>query len=45
MNGREIGLIPVAVRCAFYSHMIVGIAGLNPAEGMDVRHLCLVCVV
>ena len=25
--------------------LIIGIAGHNPAEGMDVRLLCLVCVV
>ena len=41
MNGREIELIPMAVRCAFYGRMIVGIAGSNPAEGVDVLLLCL----
>jgi hypothetical protein len=27
------------------SRLIAGIAGSNPAEGMDVRLLCLMCVV
>jgi hypothetical protein len=44
MNGRETEPIPMAVRCAFYGRMIVAIAGSNPAEGMVVRHLCLMCV-
>jgi hypothetical protein len=33
--------IPVAVR----SRLTAGIVGSNPAEGMDVRVLCLLCVV
>jgi hypothetical protein len=41
MNGRETEPVPMAVQCAFYGRMIVGIAGLKPAEGMDVSHLCL----
>jgi len=45
MNGREIEPIPMAVRCAFYGRIIVGIAGSNPPKGMEVRHLCLMCVV
>ena len=45
MNGRESEPIPIAMRCAFYGRMIVGIAGSYPAEDMNVRHLCLMCVV
>ena len=37
----------MAVRSTTYasSLLIAGIAGSNPAEGMDVRYLCLLCVV
>jgi len=34
----------VAVRSVAYV-LTAGIAGSNPAEGMDVRFLCLLCVV
>ena len=39
--------IPVAVRSNSYvcGRFIAGIAGSNPAEDMDVRLLCLLCVV
>ena len=45
MNGREIEPIPIALPCTFYGRMIFGIEGLKPAEGMDVLHLCVMCVV
>jgi hypothetical protein len=37
----------VAVRSKAWvcGHLSAGIAGLNHAEGMDVRLLCLLCVV
>jgi hypothetical protein len=40
-------LISVAVRSEAYvcRCFTVGIAGLNPAEDVDVRLLCLLCVV
>jgi hypothetical protein len=36
---------PVAVQSnvKVCGHSIAGIAGLNPAEGLDVRLLCLLC--
>jgi hypothetical protein len=39
--------ITVAVRSKKYvwNPLLAGIAGSNPAEGMDVRLLCLLCVV
>jgi hypothetical protein len=39
--------IPVSARskAKVCSRLIAGIAGLNPAEGMDARLLCLLCVV
>ena len=39
--------IPVAVqsKIELCSHSIVGIADSNPAEGMDVRPLCCLCIV
>jgi hypothetical protein len=39
--------IPVAVRSKAYvcGRLITGIVGSNPAEGMDVSPLCLLCVV
>jgi hypothetical protein len=39
--------IPLAVwyNAQVCDHPIAGIAGSNPAEGMDVRLLCLLCVV
>ena len=39
--------IPVAVRSNawVYSRLTAGIADSNPAEGMDVHPLCLLCVV
>jgi len=39
--------IPVGVRCKAYvcGRLIPGIAASNPAEGMDVCFLCLLCVV
>jgi len=38
---------PVAVRSKVKvcGRSIAGIEGLNPAEGLDVRLLCLLCVV
>ena len=35
----------VAVGSNVCSSLVVGIAGLNPAESMDVLLLCLFCVV
>jgi hypothetical protein len=32
-------------RAVYGSCLIIGIAGLNPAESIDVRLLCLLCVV
>jgi hypothetical protein len=39
-------LIMVAVRsmAQVCGHSIAGITGLNPAEGMDVNLMCLLCV-
>jgi hypothetical protein len=39
--------IPVAVRCNMYvrSRSSARITGSNPAESIDVRLLCLLCVV
>ena len=39
--------IPVAARSKAYfcGPSIAGIVGSNPAEGMDIRLLCLMCVV
>jgi hypothetical protein len=39
--------IPVAVRSQahFCGRLTAGIADSNPADGMDVRLLCLLCVV
>jgi hypothetical protein len=39
--------IPLAEwsKAQVYSRLIVGIAGSNPAQGMDVGILCLLCFV
>jgi hypothetical protein len=46
---RIYGLFPIsmAIRSKAYvwSSLIAGVAGSNPPEGMDVRLLCLLCVV
>jgi len=36
--------VPVAVWCKVWCRWIAGIAGLKPVEGMDIRLLCLSCV-
>ena len=42
-----VGLIPVAARyeARVYGRSLAGIAGLNPARGIDVRLLWVLCVV
>ena len=47
MSYGNITPIPVAVRSesSVCGLRIVVIAGSNPAEGMDIRFLCLLCVV
>ena len=37
--------IPVARKTYFCRGSILEIAGSNPAEGIDVRQLCLFCIV
>jgi hypothetical protein len=37
VKGREFEPIPLAVRSAVGGRLIAGIAGSNPAEGIDVR--------
>jgi len=38
-------LVDVRSKVYFCGHSIAGIAGSNPADGMDVRLLCLLCFV
>ena len=37
--------ITVAMRSKVFGHSIFGMVGSNPAEGIDVRLLCLLCCV